>query len=262
MSFAAGKIAWLLLKPSNLLALLFALGLVLRLFRRRRLGFVLMAFAVLVAAAAALLPLGARLLAPLENRFPESALPARVDGIIVLGGAIEPAISADRGRVTLNESADRLVAFVELGRRYPDAKLVFTGGSGTLATPEHREADWVGRFLDSVGFPRARVILERESRNTHENVVLTKAAVQPAPGETWVLVTSARHMPRSVGLFRKAGWPVIAHPVDYLTPRQVEIGIGFNVAHGLMALDLAAYEWVGLAFYKISGRIDDWLPGP
>ncbi len=262
MSFIAGKLAWILLKPSNLLALIFALGPVLRALGRRRTGRAMMGGALAVTVAAAVLPLGAWLIAPLENRFPPPQFPARVDGIIVLGGAIEPRLSADRGTISLNGNAERLVAFAALARRYPEAKLVFTGGSGDPMHPDAREGDWLGPFLDSAGIARERVIVERNSRNTDDNARMSKAKVKPRDGEVWVLVTSARHMPRSVGIFRKHGWPMLPYPADYRTTREVGWSVGFNLTSGLAALDAAAYEWFGLAYYRLSGRIDDWFPRP
>jgi uncharacterized SAM-binding protein YcdF (DUF218 family) len=262
MEFAAGKIAWFVAQPSNLLAILFALGLGLRLLRRRRTGYALMGGALAVALVCAVLPVGAWLLAPLENRFAPPSLPERVDGIVVLGGAIQPALSADRGALALNANAERLVAFSALARRYPEARLVFTGGSGDLLRPEHREGDWMGAFLDAVGLPRERVLIERDSRNTDENARFTLAAAKPKPGEVWVLITSARHMPRAVGIFRRQGWAVLPYPVDYLTPRRVGAAPGFDLLRGLAGLDAAAYEWLGLAYYRLSGRTDAWFPRP
>src|SRR5689334_1828716 len=179
MSFIAGKLAWIVLKPSNLLALVLALGCVLRVLGRRRTGGALIAGALAAFFAAAVLPLGAWLISPLENRFPPPAMPARVDGIIALGGAIEPALSADRKTVALNGNAERLIAFAALARRFPEAKLVFTGGSGDPIHPELREGDWLGPFLDAAGIARERVVIERDSRNTDDNARLSKALVKP-----------------------------------------------------------------------------------
>lgn len=262
MGFVAGKLAWILLKPSNLLALILALGLALRLLGRRTTGRALIVFSLAAFLAAAVLPIGAWLIAPLENRFPPPDLPARVDGIIVLGGAIEPGLSANRKAISLNGNAERLVAFAALARRYPEARLVFTGGSGNWQQPDQREADWLGPFLDAAGIARARVTVERDSRNTDDNARMSKALVRPRAGEVWVLVTSARHMPRAVGIFRKYAWPVIPCPADYLTTRTVGWSIGFNVSSGLAALDAAAYEWYGLAYYRLSGRIGELFPRP
>jgi uncharacterized SAM-binding protein YcdF (DUF218 family) len=262
MSFVFGKLAWTVLKPSNFLAILFVLGLVLRLFGKRRTGHTLMGGVLAILLLCAVLPVGAWLISPLENRFPQPALPERVDGIIVLGGAIEPGIATDRGTVALNANAERMVAFVALARRYPEAKLVFTGGSASLTRPDLKEADALGLFLDAIGLPRARVIVERESRNTDDNARLSKALVKPQPNDVWVMITSARHMPRSIGIFRKQGWSVIAYPVDYITKRDVGFSLGFNFAGGLAALDEAGYEWLGLAYYRLSGRTDALFPRP
>ena len=95
-----------------------------------------------------------------------------------------------------------------------------------------------------------------------ENAQFTKTLVAPQTGEVWLLVTSARHMPRSIGVFRKAGWSMVAYPVDYVTPQPVGMPLGFNVARGLGAVDAAAYEWIGLVYYRLTGRSDAWFPGP
>ncbi|MCW5770950.1 MAG: YdcF family protein [Rhodospirillaceae bacterium] len=262
MGFVVGKIAWTVLRPSTLLALLFLAGVLLRIFRGGRAGRWPVGLALAGFLAAATLPLGAWLLAPLENRFPTPDLPARVDGIIVLGGAIQPGLSADRGALALDGKAERLVAFAALARRFPDAKLVFTGGTGSLTDPTQREADWIGAFLDAAGIARSRVIVERESRDTRENAAFSKALAAPGRDQTWLLVTSARHMPRAVGVFRKLDWRVTAYPVDYLTRRHVSFRIDFTLPGGLAALDEAAYEWMGLAYYRMRGRIASFFPGP
>lgn len=262
MGFVIGKIAWIVVRPSTLLFLLFAFGLARRAMRGGRAGRWPMGLALAGFLACAVLPVGAWLLAPLENRFPVPILPARIDGIVVLGGAIDPALSADRGSLALNGKAERLVAFAALARRFPDARLIFTGGTGSLAQPALREGDRLADFLDAVGLSRARVAIERESRDTHENAIFAKALAKPAPGQIWLLVTSARHMPRSVGVFRKADWPVLAYPVDHLTRRNVALRVDFSLPGGLGAVDEAAYEWLGLAYYRIRGRIDSWFPGP
>lgn len=262
MSFFLGKIAWFVLKPSNLLILGAAFGLLLRLLGSRFWSRLLVGGALALMLAAAVLPFGAWLLAPLENRFPAPALPERVDGVVVLGGAIEPALSADRNMLALNGNAERLVALADLARRYPEAKLVFTGGSGDIGHPEAREGDWLGPFLDAAGIARSRVTVERDSRNTIENARLSKILAQPQAGQVWLLVTSARHMPRAAGVFRKEGWAVIPYPVDYRTPRGVGTWTGFDFARGLAGIDAAAYEWIGLVYYRFTSRIDAWFPGP
>jgi uncharacterized SAM-binding protein YcdF (DUF218 family) len=215
------------------------------------------------AVAIAILPVGAWLLAPLEDRFPRlNEPPQQIDGIIVLGGAINLRRAADRGGVPLGGFAERITAFVELAQQYPDAKLIYTGGSGLLLDQVHREADYAAQLLDTLGVAPGRVVYERESRNTYENAVYSVAAMRPQPGEVWLLVTSAFHMPRSVGVFRRAGWPVTPYPVAYNTGPDDTLRLDFNFARGLGWTSVALHEWIGLTAYRWLGWTDTLFPGP
>ena len=170
--------------------------------------------------------------------------------------------AVDRGGTPLGSYAERVTVFVELAKRYPDAKLVFTGGSGLLLDQIHREADYTAVLLENLGVPPSRVMYERESRNTYENARNTVVLAQPQPGEVWLLVTSAFHMPRAVGAFRHAGWPVTAYPVNYITGPSDSWRPGFNFASGLGQTSAAVREWTGLLIYRWTGRTDALFPGP
>ena len=161
-------------------------------------------------------PLGNWLLYPLESRFPAwDASRGAPDGIVVLGGSIDADISAAHGVAVVRGAADRIIAAAALAHRYPNARLIFTGGSSNLISNDAREADYAAEVFERLGVPKARLTMERRSRNTEENAEFTKAIAAPKPGERWLLVTSAYHMPRSVGLFRKAGFAVEPYPVDW-----------------------------------------------
>src|SRR6516225_5132198 len=128
---------------------------------------------------------------------------------------------------------------------------------------EGAEAPLALRLLESFGIPRASITLEDRSRNTVENAVLSKAIAQPKPGERWLLVTSAHHLPRAVGVFRKAGFPVEAYPVDWRTRGADDALRPFaSVGDGLRRGDTAVREWVGLAVYWLTGRSSELFPGP
>ena len=221
----------------------------------------MMAFATLVSLFVTLFPVSAWLTAPLENRFPRpQALPDRVDGIIVLGGAFDPVTTARRGLPTLNSAAERMTEFVHLAKKYPAARLIFSGGSGLLnmRPPAFTEADSARLFLDQQGVDTARVVFENKSRNTYENVIFSKALARPSAGQIWLLVSSARDLPRTVGIFRKAGWPVVAIPVSYKS----DWPHSFTLADNLPDLDDSAHEWLGLLTYRITGKTDSFFPGP
>jgi len=261
--FLASKLFWLVAEPSNLFVLLLCLAALLLLTRWRRWGVRLTVLLALLGVGLMVLPVGAWLVIPLEERFPPPAsLPEHVDGIIVLGGAVSTVLTEKRGQPTVNEHAERFLALAELARRYPTARLVYSGGSASPFMPEYREADAARAVIAQLGIDPARVTFERESRNTVENVRYSKKLVDPKPGETWLLVTSGWHMPRSVGIFRQAGWPVIPYPVDYLTDGVVAKIKDPDFAEGLGLLHRGLKEWIGMVAYRWFGYTDSLFPGP
>ena len=224
----------------------------------------LAATTLVLLALAAFSPLGNLLLYPLESRFPPWD-PSRgaPDGVIVLGGSINTDLSSAHNTPVVSGAGDRIFATLELARRYPNARIVFTGGNANLLATDAKEADYAAQLLENLGLPKERLIIERESRNTYENAVFTKQLVAAKPGERWLLVTSAFHMPRSVGIFRKAGFDVEAYPVDWraVGPSSLYTFSKMGV-EGLSRTDVAVREWIGLVVYRLRDRTTELLPGP
>lgn len=266
MFYYLSKIFWLVADPIDLIAILLAAGL-LALFlgrRRRRLGATLATAALAFLLLATWTTFGALLLRPLEDRFarPDPA-PAQVAGIIVLGGGFEGAVNLARGGYELNDSGDRIVEAAILALRYPDAKLVVSGGQGSLIVDAEGDADSAPRLLTALGVARERLVLENRSRNTYENAEFSRDMVKPQPGQKWLLVTSAFHMPRSMALFRKAGFEVIAWPSDYKTLGTERPGLTRdNQLDSLRNASIGIREWIGLLAYWLTGRIDSPFPAP
>jgi uncharacterized SAM-binding protein YcdF (DUF218 family) len=171
---------------------------------------------------AAALDLPAMLVVPLEQRFERAEISdaERITGIIALGGGFERIREAGR-----------------LARRYPHLR-VFVSGTRLV---DHK---LLGRDINP-----ARVVFETHSRNTHENAVFAKAAIKPKPGERWLLVTSASHMPRAMGSFRQNSFPVEAWPV-------------YDQGEGHPAYEIAEHEWLGLIAYRFLGRSSALFPAP
>ncbi len=263
MFFVASKILWFVAAPVTLLLIGAILGVWLiphGVRFARALALVCLGALLVVSMA----PVGATLIEPLEDRFPQFPADAPAPyGIIVLGGAIDDDASAARGQTTFEEGAARLTETAILARRYPQARLVYTGGSATLWNSRSTEAIEGRKLLTALGVDPARITIEDRSRNTDENARFTAALVHPQPEQTWLIVTSAYHMPRAMGLFVKAGFTARAYPVDY---RSLGGGrdwrMNLEPARGLRLFDLAIHEWIGLLAYRASGRIDDWFPGP
>ncbi len=262
--FELAKTLGMLADVRSLLFVLLILGTVLLWTRARRLGRVLVTLATLTAAVLVASPLGGWALAALEARFPPPGqLPAKIDGIVVLGGDFDATIMAERPVPSFGHfSGARVVAFAALARRYPEAKLVYSGGSGRLAPGDHSEAAAAARLLVTLGIDPVRVIFEDRSRNTYENALLSRTLAGPRPNEQWLLVTSAYHMPRAVGVFRALGWPVTAYPVDYRTPPEPARPDQFRFDAGMRPLGMFTREWTGLVIYRLLGYTNALYPAP
>jgi len=259
--FYASKLIWLLISPDSLFLILMVIAVVLLYTGGQRWARRLLTLLTLVLIAVAVFPIGNWLLYPLESRFKTNpTLPDNIDGIVILGGAVLPRHSAAWGQLELNQYAERLNAGIQLARRYPTARVVFTGGSASMVADGPTEADMVRDHLISEGIEKERLLLERQARNTAENAVYTKKLIKPATDENWLLVTTAFHMPRSAGLFCKLNWPVIPFPVDHGTLPDSLFQPGFNLSDHAGTLVDATHEWVGLLAYYLSGRTDSLLP--
>jgi uncharacterized SAM-binding protein YcdF (DUF218 family) len=256
------KLFGALFQASNLLVFLALAGSMALLLKWRRLGVALLSVAMLGLVLVGFGPVGVLMMRPLEDRFarPPETMPEPT-GIIVLGGIIAYP-SASRDAIALTQDGERLNEAVALAYRYPNAKLVFSGRSfGESGISEPLIAK---RFFMSLGVDESRIVLEDRSINTAENARFTRDLLMPELGQRWVLVTSASHMPRAVGAFRSARFPVIPYPVGYTTSGRPDEywGIRLEVSTNLVRADVALHEWLGLVAYRIMGRTGSLLPGP
>ena len=260
--FITSKVFWALVSPDSLIVLLGAGAWFAMLFGWQKLSRSLLAACTLLLVTIAAFPIGEWLIAPLENRFPaNSALPAQADGVIVLSGAIEPEKSEIWGQTEVGSASERLFALMYMSELYPAAQIVFTGGSGSLTEQEYKAADYARFLFDQLGLSDRAILYESESRNTVENALNSKTLVSPQSGQNWILVTSAFHMPRSIGVFCAADWPVFAYPVDHYSQTGNLLRLNFNFSENLSVLRLAVREWVGLIAYRATGRSDRLLAG-
>lgn len=255
--FIASKLIGALLRPDTWIILALAVIVLALVMKRRRLALWMGSFSLTLLVVLAIFPLGELLLQPIERSYPAEPALDEVNGIIVLGGGENARASVFWGQLQLNEGGERYAAALALARRFPQARVLFTGGSGALRDlggAETSEADMAGRFFRDQGLEPARLLLEGQSRNTAENARLSLALAAPAPEETWVLVTSAFHMPRAMRSFEAAGWTgLVPWPVDYRTSAFKD-GVGWNLTEHLRVLNIAIREYVGQIAYRLSGR--------
>lgn len=248
--------------PTNVFLGLALLGLVL-VWLRRPLGRTLLFAATLVLVLAGFSPLGNMLLTPLEQRFPGFQFSSqRVDGIIVLGGSFDR-IRGYLSTIILDEAANPIVVVAGLSKRYPDAKIIFTGGTAVADANVPPEAEAARQLFISFGIDPGRIVIEDKSRNTRENAWLTKDRIAPKPDQNWLLVTNAFHMPRAIGTFRRAGFNVTAFSVGWRTNGWRDFWWPApSATENLRRVDVAVHEWLGLAVYRVLGYSNAAFPGP
>lgn len=255
-----------LLYPSNIVLILILIStgfLVLR-WRRIALAGNFSALAILVLLA--YFPGGELLIAPLEARFP----PVRPEtapkpfGIIILGGSVIADQAAQMGTLMeFDEGGERVPVAAILAQRFPDARLIVTGGNASDIPGLTSEADAMRDMLAAFGVDPGRVAVEREALSTLEQVLGTMRIIGEDRDRTWWVITSAYHMPRAIGTFRKAGLRPIAFPVDFRRIPPFDPLYVFNkVSDGLKMTDVAVREWVGLFIYWLTGSTDELFPSP
>lgn len=274
MFYVVGKIVFSFVAPSNLSLLLLGAGLGFGWFQRwQRLGrrLALTGFALLLVFGFS--PIGKWLAKPLEDRFSESAPVAAtlITHIVLLGGFELADLAKWRGQLAVNSAGERLLSIPVLARRFPDAKIVFTGGFGDLLGERLNAIDEVRSYLVGAGVAADRIVLEGRSRTTWENALFTRDLPEVRDGACpcgFLLVTSAWHMPRAIGAFRQAGFgedgrQLYAWPVDYRTGGGRSNWAPFGWLHeGLSLSDLAVKEWIGLLAYWFKGQSSALWPGP
>ncbi len=258
--FYLSKILWGLFQPSSLIVLLLAAGVVFATAGRKRAALRFYISGAVLYVIFGFSPLAHWLLAPLEM-YASSVAAKDLDGaagIIVLGGAIEDASALGDGAPHLNESADRMIEAVHLASRYPSMPVLFSGGKAGLFERQdtETEAELARRFFQAFNLTPPRLMLESQSRNTLENASQSAKLLRPEPGQKWILVTSAFHMPRAKALFEAQGFAVLARPVDFKTNGIKSWWYFFpKASDGLRRLDLAAKEWGGLGVSWLRGDI-------
>ena len=260
MLFILSKTAGALFLLPNFLTLLGSIGLILSLTRYASLGRKLVASGFVGLVVCGITPLGALMLIPLEERFQKWKPPqGEPDGIVVLGGGIDPDISAARQVPVPVRGIDRLIVAAKLAREYPRARVIYSSGSPNLIDDTAREADYALDLFAALGISQQRITVERNSRNTLENAEFSKAIAAPRHGERWLLVTSAAHTPRAIGLFRRAGFLIEPVPADWRTEGKVILSsVSFDV--GIQRVMVASREWIGLTAYWIMGKTSELFP--
>lgn len=255
------KIIWFFISPDTLLLVLILASLLSLFINKIFMAKLLLLVSSIALLIFSILPVGEWLLYPLENRFTTNPeLPEKIDGIIVLSGAEDAYLSSLWNQVELGSASERILSFMALGKKFPDAKLIFTGGTGSLTEQRFKAADVAKELFQQLEFDTSGIIFERESRNTYENVLYSKNLIPTTSGTNWILITTSWHMPRAVGIFCKQNWPAIPFPVDHQSRKNNLIRINFDLAGNIVTFKTAIKEWTGLLAYYLAGKTTSLLP--
>ena len=252
---------WALLQPGTFIVLLLLLGFVALSLRRYVFGRRLVGFGLLLVLLPALLPVTDLLAQPLETRvFAPNPLPEHIDGIVVLGGSVDWRTSQAWGQLNTNSAGERMMAAAALAERYPNAELILTGLVSRYIPEEFQGVATAKTFFASPAFEGRKIHYLYQARSTYEEALLSLQRAQPQRGETWLLVTSAWHMPRALLTFQAQGWTLTPYPVDYQSNGRVTLNPSLDVIGRLEDLNKIAREWGALIIYRVLGRTQKLLP--
>jgi uncharacterized SAM-binding protein YcdF (DUF218 family) len=257
------KLFWYIGSPGGLISILALLAFVAQYFKKtifyNRIVYTLLGFIV----ALTFIPAGNILMHSLESSFPTNpALPKKLGGIIVLGGAVNPGMTQQWNQLETNHYNERLLYFAWLATEYPKTQLIFTGGNASMDRSKPTESDSLKSFLKLYNIEPARVILENKSRTTYENALFSsKLILKNKSKEKWLLITSAFHMPRAIGVFCQQGINAIPFPVDHQTiSGDLFSEFQFDFTGNFKILSEATHEWLGLLAYFASGKTQEIFP--
>jgi uncharacterized SAM-binding protein YcdF (DUF218 family) len=176
-------------------------------------------------------------------------------GIVLTGVTHNDREPSDR--VYFHHGADRVTHAVELYKKGIIKKILISGGSGRLMSSERKEANEIFRAMILMGVPEQDMVIENQSRNTHESAVMVKEMLK---GETegCLLITSAFHMYRSKACFVKAGFSTIdTFTTDFYTHRRYFTPdvLFIPKPESIMIWQKIFKEWTGIIAYKVAGYI-------
>ncbi|MFS8115418.1 ElyC/SanA/YdcF family protein [Rhizobium jaguaris] len=262
--FVFSKLVWIFGQPLSLAFFFGVLALIGSLLHRRVIAIVSTFLSVLILFVALYTTTGAYIVQGLEERFPHPAGdPADLKCMIVLGGATQNEVTTARGGYELDSAGDRLIETLRLAQKFPQARIVVSGGDGSISGKYEGDAVISERFFVALGLPKDRLVEDTTSRTTFENAVNTKELLAKNGLSGCLLITSGFHMPRSVGIFRKQGIDFIPWPVDYRSTGKETLGLDVTQPSlNAQLLATGVREWIGLVGYYAVGRTSALYPGP
>ena len=255
MTFYLSKIFWFFFNPFNLIIFIFIFGLFFyklkKFFLAKSFYYLSIGFFLIFA----VLPIGPYLTYLLEKDFHETNYyPDKLDGILILSGATNPFLTKEYDQINLGDGAERLLESYFLIKKFPNVKIIFSGGAAYLGYPEITDSSAAKKFYKDMGLDIRKIYFENKSRNTFENILLSKNYAKPKQNENWLLISSAFHLRRAMNVADKLDWNLIAYPTDFRQSKKFIFTFSVNLFYNLSQSNLAFREWLGLVYYYLSNK--------
>ncbi len=255
MSFYLSKILLFFINPLHIILFFIFSGVIINIIFKNTFHKLFYLIAFIIFFIVAVLPTGDLLYFQLEKKFHNPiVLPSQINGILILSGATNPQLSYVHNKIHLNGSVERLIESIILIQRYPEAKIIFSGGSGSSFDQELTHADVARKFFNQLNIDTNKIIFESKSRNTYENIIYSKKIAEPKSEDNWIIVTSASHMIRATNIGKKLGWHFFPYAVDFQTSKKITRLPSLNFLGNMSRFNASSHEWIGLISYYIMGR--------
>ena len=247
MSFYLSKILWLILNPFNIFIFVNIIIIFLYFITLKRVGIFIFIINFIFLLSITIFPIGNLLIHKIEKEYHlRNIAPNNLDGVLILGGATSYFLYKEFNQVSVNGSAERLIESVKIIKEFKNSIIIFSGGLG--------HAESAKFFYKKMGINTDRIIFEKKSRNTYENIIFSKDIANPKNNEKWLLITSASHMKRAIQIGLKNDWDFIPYAVDFKTRKKFKFKPSFNFLLNLNSFHHASHEWLGLISYYFMGR--------
>ena len=176
---------------------------------------------------------------------------------MILGAGINESYTYQHKQIILNDQIERITISIDLMKKFPNAKIIFSGGNGTLSNLPVKGSVIAKKFYDLMGVDVNRIKFEDKSRNTYENFLFSKKFFDKKNNNNWLLITSAYHMKRSMSVAEKLDLNFIPYPVDFRTGKNFSWRFWYhrtNFLQNMNDFQLAAHEYIGLVAYYLTKK--------
>ena len=255
MSFYLSKKLWIILNPFNMLLLFIFFGFILSFFSKKIFSKIFYFLSLVFFIIIAVMPTGEYMIYHLEKKFHVMPpLPNKIDGILILSGGTNPVLTKEYNQISLNDSVERLTESLQLMKKYSNAKIIYSGGSGLLHNQQLTHSYVAKLFFTNNVMKLDNIIFEDKSRNTYENILFSKKIAKPEINENWLIVTSAHHMQRALNIAERLEWKFIPYAVDFKSRKKFVWELRIYLLNNLVLFQTASHEWLGLIAYYWMGR--------